>query len=527
MDESIVQNPATPEATHRRRERLVCALALAIVLLVSVLHRLPPLMNARAIDSDAAVPALQARHILHGEWSWNLWGSGYQGSLTSILLAGVFCVFGSSAESVVYSVFALHLLATVLAFDVIRRHLGSPWRAALCVMPLAITTWPATSIAAYASPPRQTPFTLIFLAIWLYDAASRWRRPVVPLVAAGLAVGGAIWGDLMSLLLVPGVAVFAVMAVRQRGADSPKTARWLGLMAGVILGILLLILARHSSEAESTQATLSIARIAQNFRLLYSECLPFTLGWKIMANPDDVLGHHLVRAAGPVYALQWIGGVSLLALSAAGGALSLWRRTPPGLRRLGLLGIISMVATLGAFLASVMPEDVWAARYLAPLVLAAPFALAPLAARVRTSTFALLIAPYLLGVAVAGWVGYGPMVRGLVPQVTPRGAAQDEMRLAEFLRERNIRYAKANYWLAYRLTFLWGENAIVVPLNPTEDRYPRWRAQVEAAPVVAATFHPSEPRAKAEQYEQFFQERKMRYQRYDVAGFTVLVVDQR
>src|SRR5215510_2802496 len=51
--------------------------ALAVL---SVLFRIPPLLNARGVNSDAAVVGLQALHILQGEWSWFLWGAPYQAS---------------------------------------------------------------------------------------------------------------------------------------------------------------------------------------------------------------------------------------------------------------------------------------------------------------------------------------------------------------------------------------------------------------------------------------------------------------
>ena len=49
------------------------------------------------MNSDAAVVGLQAMHILHGEWSWFLWGAGYQASFDAVLVAAAFAVTGPSA----------------------------------------------------------------------------------------------------------------------------------------------------------------------------------------------------------------------------------------------------------------------------------------------------------------------------------------------------------------------------------------------------------------------------------------------
>ena len=70
--ESPASSPP-PESPRHRKQHIW--LAIALLLIISILHRLPPLMNAGAIDSDAAVPALEARHMLSGEWSWYLWGA--------------------------------------------------------------------------------------------------------------------------------------------------------------------------------------------------------------------------------------------------------------------------------------------------------------------------------------------------------------------------------------------------------------------------------------------------------------------
>ena len=70
--------------------------------------------------------------------------------------------------------------------------------------------------------------------------------------------------------------------------------------------------------------------------------------------------------------------------------------------------------------------------------------------------------------------------------------------LADALRAEGVRYAAAQYWLAYRLTFLFDEDPVVVPLAEADDRYRPYRDGFEAAPVVAYVFHPSEPRAQWE-----------------------------
>jgi len=74
----VLDPPAGPPA--RASARVGVWLPPLLLVVVSVLARLPALVNARGVNSDAAVVGLQAMHILHGEWSWFLWGAGYQAS---------------------------------------------------------------------------------------------------------------------------------------------------------------------------------------------------------------------------------------------------------------------------------------------------------------------------------------------------------------------------------------------------------------------------------------------------------------
>ena len=113
-----------------------------------------------------------------------------------------------------------------------------------------------------------------------------------------------------------------------------------------------------------------------------------------------------------------------------------------------------------------------------------------------------------------------------IPVRDPRGVAQDEVVLADALRARGIHYAAAQYWLAYRLTFLFEEDPVVVPLAVADDRYRPYRDGFAAAPVVAYVFHPSEPRAQPEAVEAQLDAERATYRREEIAGFTVLVVQR-
>ena len=94
------------------------------------------------------------------------------------------------------------------------------------------------------------------------------------------------------------------------------------------------------------------------------------------------------------------------------------------------------------------------------------------------------------------------------------------------LRERGAHEAYAQYWLAYRLSLLFEENPIVVPLNPKDDRRAALRAQVEQAKRVAMIFHPSEARSNPGLYRESARASGALEEEFKVEDFTVLIVKQ-
>src|SRR5262249_14498238 len=176
------------------------------------------------------------------------------------------------------------------------------------------------------------------------------------------------------------------------------------------------------------------------------------------------------------------------------GLVSVVRSTiPDEIRYLGFAGALTYPIALGAFLVSVMVMDHFSMRYLAVLTLMLPFAALPVAHRLGAKRFAVWMSPHLMAWAIDGWVGYGPFVRGPIPiRETPE--LHDDYVVYDLLRSRGIRYAEADYWASYRLTFLFGEQIVVVPTHPSEDRYRRYRMAFEAAPLFAYIFDPGRSR---------------------------------
>ena len=545
------------------------------LVLATVLFRVPAILNAQAMSSDATIVGLQAQHILRGEWSRFLWGAGYQSSLDAFIAAAVFALVGASQWTLMLVPLIGHILLVALVFGMLRRHLGAPTAFVLCLA-LAFTPRAINSVTVY--PPRQWSITTMFAAVWFIDRATYARRAPLWLAAGAFLSVMSLYLDLFSLQMMVGVGVFGLLCcwessnatttagLRQRpiqstlsreivtlsrGEDSFSRSersltavqddgfhdydgtlttsstrrefrrRILGYISGFILGFGAFWLLRQGPESTAHTASLTMDKLGPNLRLLWETCLPWLLGVKVFVERGVVW-----QPPAFFQVVQIVGALSVVAGIVAGGMTFFVRSLPWSLRRLGMLGALIAVSSLGGFAFSAMPADQYSSRYLAPIIWALPFALVPVCWLLGRKRFAAAFMPYLVAAAVSGWLSFGPFVEGITPVLAPRGAARGEAAVRALLVERGVQYAAADYWFAYRLTFMWNEQIIVVPLEAWQDRYPPYRAAFDTAPTVAYIFHPSQPHADAEAAAADLQRGGIRFERVTVDDFTVLVASR-
>jgi len=495
-----------------------------LLVLASYTYRLPPLLNARSTNSDAAVVGLQATHILRGEFAPFLWGSGYQTAADSFVAAAWFAVLGPSPLALMLSALSLHVLSTWLVFATLRRHLA-PWVALLVTMPLIVAPSSVHSYALY--PPRQASLTLAIAAFWAINAAALTtteRRVRLWLAAGGFFATLAVSADPYPLLLLPIAGLFALF-IAWRTVPRTRVIRTIGFAAGASIGLVPFYVLHRLAGSKSGPMTFTTSMLDHHFRLLWNECLPWALSYKVY------YAHHVMdylpwdaplafRVVGAVGAVM-LGALVLFGLAAI--FLRSIRTIPLSLRQLGFSGALAFPVTICGFLVSVMVMDHFSMRYLAMLTLMTPFAVAPAAAALGTRRFAIAFAPHLLASAIAGWVGYGPFVRGVWPVVeTPE--LRDDVAFLNLLRERGITYAEADYWAAYRLTLLSKESIVVVPTNAVEDRYAPYRRAFERAPVFAYLFDPARSRENFAEIERTLVATNARVDGYRVGHLTALLV---
>ncbi len=512
------------------RSRKSTVAATFVLVLASYLFRLPPLLNARSTNSDAAIVGLQAMHILRGEHSAFLWGSGYQTSADAYVAAAFFAVMGHEPIALMLSALTLHVVATLLVFAMLRRHFA-PWAALLLTMPLVVSPSSVHTYALY--PPRQASLTLALAAFWAIDAAgavlvragdrfAKERRVRAWLVSGGLLSTLAIAADPYPMLLLPLAMLFAALVAKTNAGVRTGSVRLVFALVGAVIGMVPFVLLHRLAGAKSGPMGLTTSALGHHFDLLVNECLPWALSYKVYF-AHNVMDYRPWAAPLAVRVIQYAGALSVVAVLVYAFVAVPLRSIAWPIRRLGVVGALTCPLAIAAFLTSVMVMDHFSMRYLVVLTLLLPLAAAPAARGLGPKRFALVFVPHLLASAIGGWVGYGPFVRGPLPvRETPE--LKDDYALFHLLRGRGITYATADYWASYRLTLLFGERIVVVPKNASEDRYAPYRRAFEQAPVFAYVFDPGRSREDLGEAERTLNTTYRSIEKLRAGGHTVFVV---
>lgn len=456
----------------------------SLALLGVVAFRLPELFNPGVVNSDSAIVGLQAMHILRGQWHWFLWGSGYQTTADSVVAAALFAIVGATPIALIATALIGHLLATLLAYLTLCRRMA-PWLALLLVTPFIASPAPTHTYTLH--PPRQTALTLVFAAIWLLDGAAGRRKALVHYALGAAVAALACFADPYALVFAPGLALLALWAAWDGTDSRGYRLRRLGATAvGGCLGAIPFVICRLLPGAEHGPLTLSADLLQRNWELLKGPCLSWVLGTLVLHQPAGASHYITWLAPWPIRFCQWFGAGVFVASVLVAIAVVFRTSIPRELRRLGAMAVVTVFVTVAGFLLSVMPMDHFASRYLVSLVLVSPFLLAVLVHAVRSRWALALVVPMVMSFGISGWLGYEPFVQGL--RIVDAGLEANEARLLGELKRRDVKFAMADYWAAYRLTFMFGEQVVVVPMHESQDRYAPYRREFSRAPRFAYIF---------------------------------------
>lgn len=220
----------TPREWLKRWGLLALAIGLALALKAALL-----IAEVFPFNSDEAVVALMARHILLGERPLFFYGQAYLGSLDAWLIAGAFAVLGQAVWVVRLVQVGLYLGVIVTTYWLGLHIYANRWIAGVATLFLAI---PTVLVSLYTTVTLGGYGETLLIGNLLLLGALRWgRAPRVSFFAAlilGFLAGLGWWTfPLIGVYLAP-VAVYVFFT-----GLWPKRPAAFGLLIPVVLGFLL------------------------------------------------------------------------------------------------------------------------------------------------------------------------------------------------------------------------------------------------------------------------------------------------
>lgn len=458
-------------------------------------------LDAFPFNSDEAIVALMARHILQGERPIFFYGQAYMGSLDAYLAAFGFAIFGQQVW-VIRLIQMFFYLGTIITTVLIGRVGFRAWEPGLFAgILLAFPTVNATlyttvSLGGYGEALLLGVLSLL-LGLLIRDLLLKTNGLQLYgfLGIWSLIAGLGLWTNALSyVFILPGAFVFFYPLLKTRPGWK-KTFAVIGVCAaGFFIGSFpwwwhafqngfYSLIGELAGSAVSVESGSFFARLANHFINLL------------------IFGSTVLLGVRPPWDVQW------LALPLFPLVLVFWivvgiftfRFVKTHKAERGVILALAEIAIIifAAFLFTSFGVDP-SGRYFLPLIV--PMALFGglfLSAGVKKPTYR-----FVLIVLVVGFHGWGTLETALVrqPGITTQFDQTNQVEMAdigklqEFLLAKNERNGYTNYWIAYPLAFLSGEELIYVPRLPyhqdlrytsRDNRYPAYSTQVEKAEKIA------------------------------------------
>lgn len=204
---------------HFQHTPLVGALIVSLLLKASLLA-----VGVVPFNSDEAVVALMARHILQGERPVFFYGQAYLGSLDAWLVAGAFAILGESVPAIRVVQVILYLGTIATCYWLALRIYRNRWIASVAALLLAIPTVTVTlyttvTLGGYGET-LLIGNALLLLALRLGEGGEKWWHWFL----FGLLGGVGFWAfGLVLVYLLPAVFFVALQrCVSRNKADLPQ-----------------------------------------------------------------------------------------------------------------------------------------------------------------------------------------------------------------------------------------------------------------------------------------------------------------
>jgi 4-amino-4-deoxy-L-arabinose transferase-like glycosyltransferase len=445
-------------------------------------------------NGDEAVVALMARHILQGHWPVFMYGQAYMGSLDAGLLALAFALFGQQVWAIRLVQVILYAAILVTSVFLGREAFGNWRRGLLAALVLAI---PTVNVTLYTTATQGGYGETLLIGNLLFLLALKIRRKadLTRLGLWGFLAGLGFWADGMTLVFSVPAFIYLVwsLGLKKKAPPYNLTRLWAALAGGLVgllpvwiyvaqNGIQQLVMDLTGS-AMSVEKASWLGRVGLHLINLVLLGLPAAWGLR------------------PPWTVEW------LALPLLPFALIFWiavtiffvrKVIQKGEERAiyCLLAGVPACITLGFLFTSFGVDPT--GRYFVPLAVPLGMAAVGLAVsqarwgRLRWGLLVLLVVYQILGnIQVAA--EYPPGYTTQIDKETIVDHRYDSS-LIEFLRQNGEYRGYANYWVAYPLAFLSGEELIYIPRLPyhpdlrytaRDDRYHPYDDLVEGSPTTA------------------------------------------
>ena len=405
------------------------------------------------LDSDEAIVGLMARHMLHRhEFTTFYWGQNYGGSLTAMVMAAVFAVFGSSTTTLKAVPICMSAVSAVLVWRLGRRTIGEP---GATIAGLAFWVWPtdyvwlSTKERGFYWACMILGLSFLLAVLRLVDRPECWRDWVL----LGL-LGGIGWWTSPQILYfaVPGLIWLAFKLRSRVQLAVPFGFAVLGALPWFIWnlrnGWAALVPASHQFDKG----------YVGNIDVLFRHGLPVALGL-------NVIERWLVPVVFPViYVAILVGGTIALAV----------RRPKPWFL---VLVAVTFPLLWGKFPVSGVIGEGRYVMFLLPAVIL----LLMHAARHPVAQVVLLV--LALAVSVDGVHRIRCCTAPAAPDAAmPRHTGP----LIDALEAHHVTHFNGDYWIAYRVAFETNERIIGTPR--AFKRYPPFDRAVAADPNPPAVF---------------------------------------
>ncbi len=485
-------------------ERARAGWMLAVILLAAAGLKVALLLLERIpFNSDEAVVALMARHILAGERPAFFYGQAYMGSLDAWLVALGFSLFGQQVWVIRLVQILLYLLTIITMVWIGKEFLGSlkiglGAGLLLAIPTVNVTLYTTASLGGYGEALLIGNLILISgLKILNAQPDEGGKiKSTVWWLAFGLLAGLGLWANGLTLIYTIPAGVMILMQAIQRRRLKASLGRIALAFGGFLLG----------SSAWWWFA------LDQGFASLFQELLGSAVAveaggwlartWNHLINLL-LLGATVTLGFRPPWGTAWLGLPLIpIVLLIWGVVFVQWKRLlspekSPCRLAYWLLAGVCLTLAAGFMFTSFGVDP--SGRYFIPLVVplslvaSAVFQQALHKRRVWGRIgFALLLGFHLWG-TVQSALRFPP---GITTQFYAP-AQVDHRRmddLIDFLKSEGITRGYTNYWVAYPLAFLSKEELIFIPrlayhpdlrYTSRDDRYPPYRQLVAASSEVA------------------------------------------